>query len=119
MGNVIVVLALSSLLHACSCTHVSTVEQLIQAASLDQGMSPAHGIVVTNEILLPSLSSPAVAVTSGAVVSILGGGTAATPPTLESSYALKAFFRVLPGTVIIIKRLYVCICMIKAIWSWL
>ena len=75
----------------CNCAYVSTADELIQAATL----SPQDSIVITSDIVLHASSAPKIEIAPGAVVSVLGGGSEANPPTLDLSS--DPVFQILQG----------------------
>ena len=72
---------------------VYTAQQLIRASS-----PPYSVVVLAADIVLPSSASPVVEIATGSVLSIIGGGSAANPPTLDlSSTSALPVFLVLQG----------------------
>ena len=72
---------------------VYTAQQLIRAS-----LPPYSVVILAADIVLPSSASPVVEIATGSVLSIIGGGSAANPPTLDlSSTSALPVFLVLQG----------------------
>ena len=102
MGELVFLLVLYSIVNVCRCSSgttssVSTAEQLIQAASeASVSQVPYLTLLLQQDIVLTTWAAPVIDVAPGAVLAIMGPGSASKPLTLDLSGA-RPVVRVIQG----------------------